>query len=466
MLTSLGLPRASQQQTRMSLLAPFKETAASPIEVRLSLNPEAAEQECNEAVIDIRVLFVSGDEPWLQQIKNDLLQHYPTWICLLNSDSDTALTALSSASFAAVVVDSRIPEAPRLLKSLQEQFPTIVRVVLCNFQDRSEMAHWQTSGVPLAPQNCDAATIVDTIKRSRQVSHWLADPAMKKLLSLTHKLPTLPRLHSQIATELESENSSLEIVASLIGQDPLMSAKLLQVANSAFFALAYTVSDPREAVMVLGVERTRAIILLTGVFSQFNKVRCPGFSCEEIWKHSLEAGEFARIIALTETGAPKIADAAFTAGLLHDIGKLILASNAPDMYTTVQHLQRNKHVSLREAEKQIIGTTHGELGACLLGTWALPMAILDAIAWHHCPSLAGDQEFSLLTAVHVANVLLHENSRTDSESDPYRIDEAYLLKIGLHHRRNAWREACGFPEKLEEDSPEDRARRRREAKEN
>ena len=245
-----------------------------------------------------------------------------------------------------------------------------------------------------------------------------------------------------------------------------MSAKLLQVANSAFFALSYTVTDPCEAVMVLGIERTRAIILLAGVFSQFDKVRCAGFSPDQIWRHSLEVGAFARIIALTQTGNPKMAEAAFTAGLLHDIGKLILASNAPEMYNTVQQLQRNKKLSPSQAEKEIIGTTHGELGACLLGTWALPMPILDAVAWHHSPSLAGDDEFSLLTAVHVANVLFHENAHTDTEAIPYWIDEAYLLKIGLYTRRNVWREACGFPEKPEEDSPEERARRRQEAKQN
>jgi len=163
-----------------------------------------------------------------------------------------------------------------------------------------------------------------------------------------------------------------------------------------------------------------------------------------------------------------LAERAFTAGLLHDIGKLVLASNVPDMYSTAHKLQQYKRIQESEAELAILSSSHAELGASLLGAWRLPLAIVEAVGWHHTPSQSGDISFSVLTAVHVANVLAHESDTpTSGVGRPPRFDTMYLVNLGLLNRRNHWREACGLP--VRDDggmTVEDTARRRAEAKYN
>ncbi len=246
-----------------------------------------------------------------------------------------------------------------------------------------------------------------------------------------------------------------------------MTAKFLQIANSACFALSYAVTDATEAVMFLGAERTRALVLMANVFSQFDGLRCPGFSLEQAWNHSTRVGSLARGIALLETENPKMAEMAFTAGLLHEIGNLIIAGNAPEMYATVRRLQVAKQLSLPEAELEILGTTSALLGACLLGTWKLPAPILEAVAWHACPSSAKDPGFSVVTAVHAANVLAQETVRDNGIIDqPERFDLLYLTRLGLDQHRSQWREGCGLPVGIEQETSLEKIRRQREAKNN
>jgi putative nucleotidyltransferase with HDIG domain len=246
-----------------------------------------------------------------------------------------------------------------------------------------------------------------------------------------------------------------------------MAAKFLQVINSAFFGLAYTITDPAEAVMFLGAARTRGLILTAGVFTQFSDIQCPGFSAEQLWQHSLRVASLAQGITLAQTDDPRLSEVAFTAGLVHDIGKLVLAGNLPDMFATARKLQQNKKISEAEAEEAILTTTHAELGACLLATWQLPLQILEAVAWHHCPSRSQDRAFSVLTAVHAASVLAEEAAGGGAGSSlPARFDLMYLLGLGLAGRRNAWRETCGMPIRNETDTLEDKVRSRSEAKHN
>ena len=300
-------------------------------------------------------------------------------------------------------------------------------------------------GVTIAPHDNPAADPADAAKKKLLLQEWLAERSVKSLLTRIKKLPAIPKLHAKIVQELQSPSGSLEIASQYIGQDPVMSAKFLQIVNSAYFGLGYTVTDPGEAVMYLGVERTRALTLMTGVFSQFEGLSSAGLYAEEIWRHSLEVGSLARGIALLETENAKLAEMAFTTGLLHDIGKLILAANVPDKYADVLRRQSLERMPLRSAEQEVLGTTHSQLGACLLATWSLPVPMLEAIAWHHCPSLSRDTGFTVLTAVHAANILVRQStSQAQQNRSAEGFDSPYLMRVKVAGRQDYWREACGL----------------------
>ena len=352
-----------------------------------------------------------------------------------------------------------------LRETLENKASRTVRVILCNTNDRAEVARWSATGANPISQSTDAANLAANISRIARVQEWMADAGIKKLLALCKKLPAMPKLYAQVSKELSSPNGSIDVVAQLIAQDPVMTAKILQVVNSAFFALGRQVSEPSDAVMFLGAERTRSLILLAGVFTQFEGVGCPGFTPEQIWNHSLQVGALARNVTMAETRNAKTAEAAFTAGLIHDMGKLILAANVPAMCNSIEQLHISKRLSQREAEMQVLGTTHAELAACLLGTWALPLPVLEAVAWHHHPTRSDDKGFTLLTAVHAANVFAYElGGGSGTAALPEVFDHNYLLQIGLGENRNDWRKACNVPQLIEEDTEHAKFRMRRDAK--
>lgn len=400
-----------------------------------------------------QLLFVGVGADWFQALESDLRMVQPQWTGTLAETVAQAGPALHSGAFYAVVLNPAVLADPALVAALEKQNPSVVRVVLGNSNDRAEVARWSAAGFSILPQSTDAAALSAHIRRLARVQEWMTDTAIKKLVAQCRKLPALPKLYSQVTAELSSPNGSIEVVAQCIAQDPVMTAKLLQVVNSAFFALGREVSEPTEAVMFLGAERTRSLILLAGVFTQFENVKCPGFSADQVWNHSLQVGAYARTVTLAATKNTKLAEAAFTAGLVHDMGKLILAANVPLMGASITQLQETKNLPQRDAELQVLGTTHAELAACLLGNWGLPLAVLEAVAWHHVPTRSDETSFSLLTAVHVANVFAYElASGAQRDAIPVTFDHQYLEQIQLGDHRNDWRKACQLPARLEEDA--------------
>ncbi len=409
-----------------------------------------------------RVLFVGGEELWLGQIERDLTRLQPNWKCERAADCGQAVEKWAAGSFDTLILDGKIADGAKLFKTLETELAHSICLVRCQTLDRATSAVWKGTGATLVPEDADAAMLLSTIKRSACVQDWMGNDAIRKIVSQVRKLPAQPKLHTDVTSELKSENGSMDIVGQLIAQEPVMSAKILQVVNSAFFGLTREVSDPIECVMVLGAERIKALILLAGVFSQYAASKCPGFAPEPVWGHSIQVGAFARAIALAETKNASTAEAAFTAGLLHDIGKLILAGNLPEMYETVQKLKASKNITTREAEMEILGTSHAELGACLLATWGLPLPILQAIAWHHEPARSGENGFSLLATVHAANVFAHEAQAGNAACES--VDLMYLLHSGLGDCRNRWREFCGLPPQTQQETADQQLLRRRAGK--
>jgi HD-like signal output (HDOD) protein len=418
-------------------------------------------------VKDNRLLFAGIPLPRFRQIETSLNQLQPSWECLSTSDGTQTLATLSSGYFDLVVLDGALIQEGSFVQQLAEKSPRSLRLVLGDARVATQVPQPLRPRMEFLPADSDPQTLVENIRRGLLVERWMAEPSMRRILSMIRRLPTLPKIHMQIIDALRDPAGTLEQVSSLVAQDPVMAAKFLQIVNSACFGISYTIADPAEAVMFLGVERTRGLVLMAGVFSQFDGVRCPDFSVEQTWDHSLRVGMLARGITLLEVEDSKLAEMAFTAGLLHEIGNLVLAANLPDMYTGVRKLQAGRQVTLTEAEREILGVTSAELGACLLGTWKLPVTILQALAWHGTPGQSPDTQFSLLTAVHAANVLAQETLRESGLIDqPERFDLAYLARLGLGARRSFWREGCGLPTGIETDTCDERIRRQRDAKNN
>jgi len=410
------------------------------------------------------LLFVGGAEDWFDEQSRAIRNLQPNWLSCHAATGAEALAKWAAGSFDTLILDGKSADGAKLLKTLEKELSQSICIVRCPTLDRSTSAQWKGSGATLVAEDADADALVANVKRAARIHDWMADIAIKKLISQIRKLPAQPKLHTQVTDELQSANGSMDVVGKLISQEPVMAAKIMQVVNSAFFGMTREISDPTESVMVLGAERIKALILLAGVFSQYSATKCPGFSAEPIWGHSIQVGTFARAITLAQTKNARLAEAAFTAGLLHDIGKLVLAANLPEMYETVQRLRISRKITTRLAEMEILGTTHAELGACLLATWGLPLAILEAVACHHEPGRSEQAGFSILAAVHAANIFSQETLSGDAPRDHF--DIVYFLQTGLGECRNRWREYCGLQPQQQEETSEEQLLRRIESKQN
>ena len=183
------------------------------------------------------------------------------------------------------------------------------------------------------------------------------------------------------------------------------------------------------------------LILLAGVFSQYKEAEGVSPSIDNLLEHSTHVGVYARSIALAETKDATIAEAAFTAGVLHDMGKMIMAGNLPVWYKEVTKLRADKQISDHAAESEMFGATHANVGACLLAAWGLPLSILEAVAWHHEPERSSEGSFGLLAAVHAANAFAHE-----AEGTPSQFNHVFFDRIGLTGCYARWRPMLGLTE--------------------
>jgi HD-like signal output (HDOD) protein len=217
-----------------------------------------------------------------------------------------------------------------------------------------------------------------------------------------------------------------------------MTAKVLQLANSAFMGVRYEVSNPTQAVTLIGTEMVRALVLSVHVFSQFEDHQGAAPHLTALWEHSIAVGCLSQRIAAVEKCAKGLVDESFTAGLLHDIGKLVLLAQMSKEYGAILASVKEPG-TLAAAEREQFGCTHADLGAYLMSIWGLPQPLIHAVAFHDRPSESIEKRFSSLTAVHGADVVVSSANGSLILQD-VQLDETYLQELGLSARESVWRE--------------------------
>jgi len=264
-------------------------------------------------------------------------------------------------------------------------------------------------------------------------------------------LPSIPALYQEITNEMHADDPSISKIGGIIEKDPAMSVKVLQIVNSAASGLRHTVSNVVQATALLGMDNIRKFVLLAEVFSTADEEALPdGMTLEGLWQHALTVGQYAKRIAEEESEDRDVIDDSYTAGLLHDIGLMILATKLPDQFNKALECAREKHMSLFDAEKQVLGATHAEIGGHLLELWGIPDAIVEAITFHVLPSANPGQEYSGLdeatftpmTAVHVANYLCEGEATSSEEEIKCELDNVYLERLGIADHLELWWDTC------------------------
>lgn len=226
----------------------------------------------------------------------------------------------------------------------------------------------------------------------------------KRLENVINFIPPIPAVIVELLKTLDDENANMSTIARVIAKDPPMSMNVLKVANSAFYRLANKVSNVDHAVKMLGVKEISMICVSCGAYQALKPARDVGtFSLQEFWKHSVATGVIARTLCKELSVGDR--QTIYFGGLLHDIGKVVLDRFAHDVYKIVMQITQDECIPMIEAEKNIIGESHDEVGGIIMEKWKFPFVLADIARFHHNLSASPEESLSSVALCALADEL-------------------------------------------------------------
>jgi len=378
------------------------------------------------------------------QISSDITQALgAAWETTAVASDTDALDQLDKRSFDALLVDFNLgsPDASDLLSLALAKHPETVRFLLAYEADLALVAAKVDGPHQILPKPVEPASLKSRIEDGVAPEPSNSDQKGDEAAGGPIASPIIPPVYSEVLKALESPGVTAQEVAQIIDRDAALTSETLGLTNSAYLGLPRNITDPVKAVELLGLETMKVLVMALRFLAEHSQLK-PGYlSFEQLWQHSVNVALIARDLVLFETKDRLLASQALAAGLVHDLGKVVLLSNFDDLYGRVYSLSRKQPVALWDIEKEMFGANHGEIGACLLGMWNLPGYIVEAVALHHEPPVGEQQQFTPLAAVHIANVLEHQLRPSDECRVAPTIHTPFLNELGLLERLPVWRAA-------------------------
>jgi HD-like signal output (HDOD) protein len=347
-----------------------------------------------------RILFVDDEPAILAGLQNLLYKDRKRWDLVFALGGQLALDEIRKAPFDIVVSDMRMPgvDGATLLNTVKDECPATVRIMLSGHADREAIVRALPAMHQLLSKPCDAATLRGAIERSLDGADVDRDARIRRLVGGVDKLPTPPDIFFDLTRLMKSPTSSVADVSQVVTRDPALSAKLLQLVNSAYFGTGGITTSIQQAVALLGTDRLRYIALTAAVFSSPGADDACGFSLQALQRGAMRAAHLARTIA-----DPATRDEAFASTLLHDVGHVVLALGRGQEFLEFRDRAQRGEPQLA-LEIELFGVTHADVGARLLAIWGLPATIVDAVQYHHDPGSAPEACRRLASIVHFADV--------------------------------------------------------------
>lgn len=388
-----------------------------------------------------RILFVDDEPRVLDGLRRMLYPRRKEWEMEFAVGGDAALAACAKSPFDVVISDMRMPgmDGATLLMHMKQRYPNSVRIILTG-QSSQEAA---MRAVPVAHQflnkPCEASALQEVITRACNVQDLLASSDLREIVGSLESLPGVPRTYAAIRQKLSESEWTIADLADIIEYDPALVAKILQIANSGFFALPRHVYTLIDAISFLGASTIEKLVLsieVVAAFGQFGQVDVA--TIERHHHHSHLVGRIAQSLHQER----HLAESSFTAGLLHDVGLLVLATCSPERFAQAASDAHQTRRPMFRSEKDLFGVTHAEVGAYLLGIWGLPFPIVEAAAFHHRPTEVASSQFDVVSSVYVAGCLAEEAQPGGTgDLDPYiePMSEQFLESKGIAGKLDQWR---------------------------
>ncbi|MFO0984060.1 MAG: response regulator [Planctomycetota bacterium] len=389
------------------------------------------------------ILFVDDEQRVLDGLQRMLRPMRTEWDMAFVTGGAVAIALLDERRFDVIVTDMRMPgmDGAHLLAVVHERWPDTIRIVLSGHSDQ-EMA---LRAVPVAHQflskPIDAALLKEVIERASAFRDRMQNQQLRQMVGQIGSLPPLPRIYQELMTAVDRPQVSARDIARIVERDPALAGNLLKLVNSSFFGLTRSVATIDGAIAYLGVNTIKSLALTAEVFRPVAATEVEGYSVDRMQACAMTTARIAS--GLVRDRAER--DAALLAGLLHDVGEIVLLRTQPRLLAEVIRVARAEAATRASIERRLWGVSHAEVGAYLLGIWGLPGPIVEAVAYHHEPSRLQSSRFDMAGAVHVADVLA-TGQLADGAGDGLpaaEIDQAYLEAVGMAHELPRWRSLAG-----------------------
>jgi putative nucleotidyltransferase with HDIG domain len=378
----------------------------------------------------IKILFVDDEASLLSGLRRMLYGMRSEWDMRFAEGASKALEMLAEAPADVVVSDLRMPgmDGSELLSRVRAEHPETVRIILSGYSELATMlrslpvAHRMLSK-PTEPSDLRAA-----IARACELQRRLRRPELRQIVGGIDALPSMPSTIQELNRRLSEREPTLDDISNVIKDDVAMTAKLLQLANSALVDLPQTVANVSDAVKYLGLGMVRDLVVVAEIFQAWippGQVSSDTLADTEA--HAVEVGTIASRIATDE----QLSRDSYAAGLLHDVGHLVVRAFMPEQHQQIMERVGESGQTLSDLETEIIGATHADIGAYLLDLWGLPYSIVEAVARHHDAPSISERKLDTVHTVYIAQALAASNSNRHS---PNSVTDEYLTELGILQR--------------------------------
>jgi putative nucleotidyltransferase with HDIG domain len=388
-----------------------------------------------------KILFVDDEPQNLEALQRMLRAQRHEWEMAFAPSGEAALGLLQNQSFDVVVSDLLMPgiDGAALLESIRDQYPSMLRIIVSGYTELEASFR----AVPVAHQfllkPCDPDALRTAIQRATSLNDALHCKMLASLVGSLQDLPSVPRAFAELRDALADPEASIDRIVAIVEKDVAITAKVLQLVNSAFFGVTRKVSNIRAAVSYLGISILQDLVLSLEAFRCFKpKKAIPGFSLDQFHEHAQLTAKIAGVAPLDKEST----GAAVGASLLHDIGKLVIAERAPEHLARAIRGAKEEKRPLYLIEEELIGVSHAEVGAYLLSLWGLPAAMVEAVAHHHHPSRVPHESLGIIPIVYMANILAHEEEARRGGEFVLAADEIgadFVAGAGLTDKLKSWR---------------------------
>ncbi len=377
------------------------------------------------------ILFVDDETNVLDGLRRSLRSMRKQWDMEFVDSGSQALNMMQGKAYDVVVSDIRMPgmNGVELLQQVKKLYPETIRLALSGYAESQLELECARAAHQFLAKPISVDLLQTAIDRSVNLQDLLSNTDLRSTAGSLDSLPSIPKVYQEILEETANLEGSIGRVGEIIGKDVAMTAKILQLVNSAFFGLTRQVNSTKQAASLLGLDTIKSLVFSQEIFSEFDDTKGSGLDLEALVDHSTTVAVVAKKLALMEGLSEKESDQAFMAGTVHNVGKLVLGKEFPLRYKNVTDGISTESLTFRAAEAEEFGVSHDMIGGYLLGIWGLPDPIVEAVAFHHSPSDASPSGFCVLSCVYLAVCMIHavENELDDAEVMDY-LDLGYLSR--------------------------------------